>query len=54
MNYITNDLAMNTKAKKIRLSFASTKSDKELRPPATAAFSRSLFVNRRIVQSTPL
>ena len=51
---ITKDLAIKTNAKNILLSLESTKSDKELRPPATAAFKRSFLVNLRIVQSTPL
>jgi hypothetical protein len=52
--YITNDRAINTNAKNILLSFESTNSDKELRPPATAAFRRSFFVNLRIKHRTPL
>ena len=51
---ITKDLAKKTNAKNILRSLESTRRDNELRPPATAAFRRSFFVNLRIVHSIPL
>jgi hypothetical protein len=52
--YITRDLEKSTKAKKIRLSFESTKRLKADKPPATAALRRSFDENRRIKQRIPL
>ena len=51
---LTRDLEKSTKAKKIRRSLESTKRLKADKPPATAAFRRSLDENLRINHNTPL